>query len=397
MQYNFDQKIDRRHTNSSKHDRNVDLFGSDDVLELWVADMDFPAPAPVVEALQQRVSHPVYGYTFPQASLYEAIIDRTKKLYGWDIKKEWIVFTAGVVNGLYSAMDAFTHPGDEVIVQPPVYPPFFAVPKNKGCQVIENPLVEVDGRYEIDFEGLEKLFGMRDSFPARRSRIKALILCSPHNPIGRVWTREELQRLAELCMQNDCLILSDEIHCDLLAPGVEHIATAALSPEIEQCTLTFMSASKTFNLAGLASSYVIIPNEKLRKRYMEARTGHNSGNMFGYIAMEAAFTQGDEYLQQLRNYLSENFKYFKDFIDTRLPQLRVTNIEGTYLAWVDMRALKMNTEELQRFMREKALLALNDGFTFGTGGEGFQRFNLACPRSIVEEALLRLEKAINEL
>lgn len=397
MQYNFDQIIDRRHTNSSKHDNNVTMFGREDVLELWVADMDFPAPVPVVEAIKARAEHPVYGYTFPQASLYDAIVERVDRLYGWKIKKEWILFNAGVVNGLYSAVEAFTHPGDEIIVQSPVYYPFYGATKNRGCQIIHNPLKEVDGRYEMDFEGLEKLFEVRTSFPVRAPRIKALILCSPHNPVGRVWTKAELKRLADICVKNNCLIFSDEIHGDLLAPGVEHTVTSTLSPDIEQHTITFMSASKTFNIAGLAVSYVIIPNDTLRARYIEARAGHNSGNMFGYVATEAALTQCDDYLEQLRVYLSENFKFFSNFIAERLPQLRVANLEGTYLAWVDMRKLGMNTLELQHFLREQARLALDDGYAFGPGGEGFQRFNLACPRPIVEEALLRLEKAINQL
>ncbi len=397
MLYNFDQIIDRRNTNSSKHDNNAVLFGREDVLDLWVADMDFPAPVPVVEAIKKRAEHPIYGYTFPPTSLYDAIVERLDRLYGWKIKKEWIVFNAGVVNGLYSAVEAFSHPGDEVIVQPPVYYPFFGAIKNTGRQVIHNPLREANNRYEMDLEGLEKLFEVRTSFPVRMPRIKALILCSPHNPVGRVWSREELKRLADICVQNNCLILSDEIHCDLLAPGVEHTVTATLSPEIEQHTITFMSASKTFNIAGLATSYAIIPNDQLRQRYVAARAGHNSGNVFGFAATEAALTQCDDYLEQLRAYLHENYKFFKEFITTRLPQLRVAELEGTYLAWVDMRQLGMDPLELQNFIRNKARLALDDGYAFGPGGEGFQRFNLACPRSIVEEALLRLEKAINEL
>ncbi|NLW16728.1 MAG: putative C-S lyase [Firmicutes bacterium] len=397
MQYNFDQLIDRRNTNSSKHDNNRVMFGREDVLELWVADMDFPAPAPVVEAIKKRAEHPIYGYTFPPASLYEAIVNRLDRLYGWKIKKEWIVFNAGVVNGLYSAVEAFTQRGDELIVQPPVYYPFYGAIKNTGRQVIHNPLREVDGRYEMDFEGLEKLFEVRTSFPVRTPRIRALILCSPHNPVGRVWTKEELERLAEICVKNNCLIFSDEIHCELLAPGAEHTVTASLSSEIEQRTITFMSASKTFNIAGLATSFVIIPNDELRQRYIAARAGHNSGNLFGFVATEAALTQCDDYLEQLRNYLHENYKFFREFINTRLPQLRVAEMEGTYLAWVDMRQLGMDPLELQDFIRNKARLALDDGYAFGPGGEGFQRFNLACPRSIVEEALLRLEKAINEL
>ncbi|HBK84813.1 MAG TPA: cystathionine beta-lyase [Firmicutes bacterium] len=397
MQYNFDQLIDRRNTNSGKHDCNMSMFGTEDVLDMWVADMDFPAPTPVVEAIKKRAEHPIYGYSFASDNLYDAIVNRVEKLYGWKIKKEWIVFNAGVVNGLYSAVQAFARTGDELIVQAPVYYPFFSAIRNSGCQIVHNPLKEVNGRYEMDFEGLEKLFEASTTFPIRRPRIKALVLCSPHNPAGRVWTKAELRRLADICLKHDCLIFSDEIHCDLLAAGFEHTPTATLSPEIEQHTITFMSGSKTYNIAGLATSYAIIPNDKLRAQYSTARSGHNSGNLFGYVATEAALTQCDDYLEQLRAYIDGNFKFMSEFIEQRLPSLRMIEREGTYLAWVDLRALGMNPTELQHFIRHKARLALDDGYAFGPGGEGFQRFNLACPRSIVEEALLRLEKEVNEL
>lgn len=397
MQYDFDKVVDRRNTNSSKHDNNVALFGREDVLDLWVADMDFPAPAPVVEALKQRVEHPIYGYTFVPESLYDAIISRMDRLYGWKIKKEWIVFNAGVVNGLHSAVNAFAHPGDEIILQPPVYHPFYAAIKQQGCQVVHNQLLENDGNYTMDYEGLENLFQVAGGYPTRSSRIKALMFCNPHNPVGRVWTKEELQRMADICVKHDCLIFSDEIHCDLLAPDVEHTVLATLSPEIEQRTITLMSASKSYNVAGLATSYAIIPNAKIRNRFLDARAGNNSGNFLGMIATEAALTKCDDYLEQLRAYLHANYQYFAEFIATRLPQLRVSKLEGTYLAWVDMRSLGMEPLELRDFIRNKARLALNDGFIFGPGGEGFQRFNLACARSVVEEALLRLEQAINQL
>ncbi len=397
MKYNFDRSIERKNTNSTKHDMNAIMFGREDVLDMWVADMDLPVPQPVVDAIKERAEHPVYGYTFPPASLYDAIVNWVDDRYGWKIKKEWIVFNAGVVNGLYSAIEAFTHPGDEVIVQPPVYYPFYTAIKHNGCQIVHNPLKLVNGRYEMDFEGLERLFEGSTSFPVRVPRIKALILCSPHNPVGRVWTKEELTRLSQICIKHDCMIISDEIHCDLLAKGVKHTATSSISQEIEQHTITFLSASKTFNLAGLATSFVIIPNDAWRKQYIHLRAGHNSGNIFGLVATEAALRDGEEYLEQLVEYLNANRTYFYDYVRTHVPRLKVIESEGTYLAWVDMRALGMSTGELQKFMREQARLALDDGFAFGPGGEGFQRFNLACPRSVVEEALRRLEQAVNSL
>jgi cystathionine beta-lyase len=395
--YNFDQMIDRRGTQSSKHDNNLVMFGTDDVLDMWVADMDFPCPQPVVEALQERAAHPVYGYTFPSQNLYHTIIERLDRLYGWKIKKDWIVFSAGVVNGLYSAVQALTHPGDEVIVQPPVYYPFYNAVRHNGCQIIHNTLRLDDGRYTMDFEGLERLFQGSSSFPVRAPRIKALILCSPHNPVGRAWTAEELTRLSEICIKHDCAVISDEIHCDLLTAGVKHVPTAGLSPEIEQHTITLMSASKTYNIAGLATSFLIIPNDRLRQRFTELRAGRNSGNIFGLIATEAALADRDDYLAQLNQYLDGNRQFFYSYIRTRIPRLQVIEADGTYLAWVDMRGLGMEPLELQSFMRREARLALDDGYAFGPGGEGFQRFNLACPRSILEEALRRLEQAVNSL
>jgi cystathionine beta-lyase len=273
MRYDFDRIIDRRNTNCGKHDRNLINFGRDDVLSMWVADMDFPCPEPVVEAIRRRAEHPIYGYSFAPDSLYEAIVERMEKRYGWKIEKEWILFNAGVVNGLYSAIKAFTHPGDEVIVQSPVYYPFYSAIKNNGCQVVHNPLKLENGRYYVDFEQLESLFEVRTTFPARSPRIKALVLCSPHNPTGRVFTRDELQRLAEICLKHDCLIISDEIHCDLLVKGARHTVTSSLSPEIQQNTITLMSASKTYNIAGLATSFVIIPDQKLRRQYMICALG----------------------------------------------------------------------------------------------------------------------------
>ncbi len=403
MRYDFDQIIERRGTNSSKWDNNLALFGREDVLDMWVADMDFRCPEPVVRAIGERAKHPIYGYTTPHNGLYEAIIEWNRRRYGWQIKREWIVFTAGVVNGLYSAIRAFTHPGDEVVIQPPVYYPFSAAVKNTGCQVVYNHLRLVEGRggrdaqYEMDFDGLRELFRGRTSFPARHPKIKLLVLCSPHNPVGRVWTADELRTLAEICIENNCILISDEIHCDLLVKGVEHTTTATLSPEIERNTITLNSASKTFNVAGLATSYVIIPDADKRRRFIEARAGANSGNVFGYAALEAALREGDEYLTQLRDYLRGNLELFCEYIKTRIPRLKVTHPEGTYLAWVDMRGLGMSVDELSDFVRNRARLALDDGYAFGPGGEGFQRFNLACPRSIVREALDRMEKAVNAL
>jgi len=391
--YNFDQVIDRKNTNSVKWDMNKVFFESDDVLDMWVADMDFPCPEPVIEAMRQRLEHPMLGYSIPSDSVFDAIVERMQRRFGWSIQRDWIVFSGGVIDGLYTAVQAFTTPGDEVVIQPPVYYPFYEIIKNCGAQVTLNQLIEHEGTYRMDFSGLKKLHTPKLTFPARIPRIKALLLCNPHNPVGRVWSKHELEQVASICCENDSLILSDEIHCDLLAKGKQHMVLSSISPEIAQRTLTFMSASKTFNLAGLGTSFVVIPNDTLRRQFIAARAGRNNGNMFGLIALEAAFRHCDDYLEQLLDYLSENVAFFTRFMSERLPELKVTPLEGTYLAWVDMRSLGLSPEQLQRFMRQ-ARLALDDGYAFGPGGEGFQRFNLACPRSILEEALTRLEKAV---
>lgn len=395
MQYDFDQLVDRRNTNSSKWDLSHVMFGEKDLLNMWVADMDFPCPEPVVAALRRRVDHPFYGYTFAADSLYDVIIERARKRYGWSIKKEWIVFNPGVIEGLYSALKALTKPGDEIVVQPPVYYPFYQAIKQAGCQAVYNPLKLEGARYTMDLEGLEGKFRPSTTSPTHYPRIKALVLCSPHNPVGRVWSRGELEELGRVCLANRCVIIADEIHCDLIVGDGRHTVMSSLSPELEQHTITLMSASKTFNLAGLHTSYAIIPNAQWRDSFRQARAGHGSVNLFGLVAMEAAYRHGDDYLEQLLEYLRGNVRLFTSYIAERIPSLTVIPPEGTYLVWVDMRSLGLDNPGLQRLMRRQARLAVIDGYAFGPGGEGFQRFNLACPRSVVREALSRLEEAVN--
>jgi len=394
MKYEFDNVVDRRGTGSHKWDRNLEFFGNEDVIPMWVADMDFPCPEPVVRAIQERAKHPIYGYSFPTESLYDAIIDRLYRYYGWRIKREWIVFTSGVVDGFYTAVESLTRPGDEVIIQPPVYYPFAQCIRLAGVTVVKNPLRFIGKRYEMDYEGLASLFEVQTTFPQKMPRIKALLLCSPHNPVGRVWSTTELAKMADICVKNECVIISDEIHCDLLLGDAKHTVTATLSPEIEQNTITFMAASKTFNLAGLQTGFAVVPNNRLRRALIETRARRGSGNLFGYVALEAAFRYGDEYLKQLREYLTGNVRFMSDFIKERIPELKVIEPEGTYLVWVDFRALGMDHIQLQKFIRFKAGLALDDGYLFGEEGAGFERFNVACPRSVLEEALYRLEKAV---
>ncbi|MDP3058998.1 MAG: PatB family C-S lyase, partial [bacterium] len=330
MGIDFGKVINRRDTESTKHDRNHELFGRDDVLDMWVADMDFACPVEVIEAIKKRLEHPILGYSFSSQSLLATIVEKCKQDYQWSIKPEWIVFTAGVVNALYSAVEAFTHPGDEIIVQPPVYYPFYKAIKHRGGTVLLNPLKLTGDRYEMDYEGLEKLFQTRATFPPRTPRIKALILCSPHNPVGRVWSKDELHKLATICAKYKCMIFSDEIHCDLIMPGFKHTVTSIISREIEQNTITFMAASKTYNLAGLHTSFVVIPNDEWRNQYQNIRAGHSSGNTLGLVALEAAYKHGDDYVAQLNAYLHGNFEFFKQFIERHLSLLKVIPLEGTY-------------------------------------------------------------------
>lgn len=388
MKYDFDTVIERQNTNSVKWDIAEELVGEKDVLPLWVADMDFQSPPPVIEALRKRVEHGIFGYTVVPDSCYEAIINWMKKRHGWEVEKEWIIFTSGIVAAFHWVVRAYTHPGDSIIVQPPVYYPFFKAVKNNGRLVVENQLKHEHGQYEIDFDDLEEKIN---------SQTKVLILCNPHNPVGRVWTREELTRLAALCLKHHVVICSDEIHSDLLFQGYRHTPTAMISEEIARNTVTCIAANKTFNIAGLKTGVVIISDQRLREEFLNTKRsiGVGSCNLFGIIATEAAYAYGEEWLEQLLDYLQGNLEFLMHFIKEKIPQIKVVQPEGTYLAWLDCRGLRLDDAALKDFMLKKAKVWLNDGPGFGNGGSGFQRINLACPRSILEEALRRIEKAVN--
>jgi len=396
MNYDFDRIIDRRNTSCVKWDARLDLFGTDDVLPMWVADMDFPCPRPVLEALRRRLDHPILGYGLPPDSLYQAIIDRMARRYGWAVEKDWITFTPGVVTATYAAVRTLAVPGDEIILQPPVYYPFFSVVTNSGCQVVPNQLCLVGDRYEMDFEDLERRLGAPGDHGGKTHRIRGLILCSPHNPVGRVWTAAELRRLGDICRSHECVVVADEIHGDLLIDGAEHTPLAGLSEELAQNTITLMAPSKTFNLAGMAASFAIIPSPRLRRDFERARLGQGGVNVLGLVAMEAALRDGDSYLEELNRYLSGNVRYFSEAV-AAIPGLRLIRPEGTYLAWVDARGLGLDDEALRDFMLRKARVASDFGHVFGPGGSGFLRVNLGCPRSLVAEAVARLKAAVAEL
>ncbi len=387
--YDFDRIIPRTGTNSVKYDGVLPTFGSEDVVPLWVADMDFRCPEPVVEALRKRVDHGIYGYTFIPESYYESLAGWLEKRYQWVISREWVVFSPGVVAALHLAVNAFTRPGDGVIVQPPVYFPFFSAVKENDRRLIYNRLKREGSRYTIDWDDLREKAGMG---------ARMLLFCHPHNPVGRCWTAGELETLAEICQEYDLLLLSDEIHADLTLPGFSHLPMAALNREIAGRTITCVSASKTFNLAGLATSAVIISNDGLREKFQlfckKVHTG--TGNLFGYVAAEAAYRYGEEWLNQLLEYLSENIMFARDFFRKYIPAIEPIPTEATYLMWLDCRKLGFSSDELGDFMVKQAGIGLNNGAMFGPGGEGFMRLNVACPRALLEKALTRLRRAIDD-
>lgn len=397
MKYDFDRVISRAGTNSAKWDAVKMLFGSDDVIPMWVADMDFPTAQPIVEALQKRVAHPFYGYSMNNKELSEAVCDRVMRKYGWRIEPDWIVYTPGVVSALTAAVKALTHPGDEIILQEPVYYPFFSAVKANGCHINNNPLRFVNGQYEMDFNDLKSKFEAKGGMGRGASRARAIILCNPHNPIGRLWGTDDLTKVGEIVIGNGATVISDEIHCELLFKGYKHVPFGSLSRDFEQHSIVCMAPSKTFNLAGLAASSIIIPDRKLREQFRQAQEGMVHGPaLFGLVAMEAAYRYGDEWLEQLLEYLQGNLDFTLDYFKEKIPRIVPIKPQGTYLLWLDCRALGLDDKALSVFMKEKAKVGFDDGSMFGEGGSGFERMNIACPRSILKEALQRIEKAVNE-
>jgi len=390
--FDFDQIIDRSKSNSAKWDKKIleNGFGDPDLLPLWVADMDFKTTEPIINTLVQTAEYGIFGYSVIPPSFFDAVVSWFKRRYGWNIDKKWLCQTPGVIPALDVAVNAFCNVGDKVIVQNPIYYPFYPVIENNGCRILLNPLEFSGNQYTMDFEDLEK--------KVKDPRAKMIILCNPHNPIGRVWTRGELKHLGDICAKNDIVIVSDEIHCDLIFPGYKHTNIATLSKEFAQNTVTCTSVSKTFNLAGLKISNIVIPNDKLRQTFRNTQANHGVGspNLFAVAAMETAYKDEtcEKWLDALLQYLKGNLDFLKAYIKKNLPQINVIEPEGTYLIWLDFRELGLDAKELEKFMRGKAKVALDEGYTFGQGGEGFERINIACPRSTLELALNKIKEAI---
>jgi cystathionine beta-lyase len=385
--YDFDTIIDRRHTASMKWDSNQD----ENILPMWVADMDFSAPPPVVEAIKARAAAGIFGYTFPPDSYQEAIVEWMRRRHEMVVNPEWIKFGPGVVPALNMLIRAYTNPGDKVIIQTPVYYPFFISIANNHRQVTDNQLKLEDGQYGMDFDDLE--------IKARDPGAKLLILCSPHNPVGRVWSREELTRLGDICLRNNVIVIADEIHNDLIYRGHRHTVFATISEAFARHSVTCTAPSKTFNLAGLQTASIIIPDERLRALYSEVLESNflRRPNIFGIVALEAAYRHGEEWLEQLLDYLQGNRDYLMEFIDQKLPQIKVVKPQGTYLVWMDFRELGLRGRQLEDFMLNKAHLWLDEGYIFGSAGDGFERINIACPRGTLSRALDQLYSAVRGL
>lgn len=400
MRYNLDEEINRMGTQSAKweyinrngvfsHGDHADArHGSDRLLPMWVADMDFRCPPAVIEALAKRVAHGIYGYTVPAESYFEAVMAWMDTHYDWQVERKWITLASGVVPAINMMVQAMVQPGDKVLIQPPVYYPFAKAIANNGAVVVENPLLYENGRYSMDFDDL----AIKVADPA----VKMAILCSPHNPVGRVWSKEELTRFGQICIENDVIIIADEIHGDLIFDGVKFVSFPTINETFADHSIVCNAPSKTFNLAGLQTSNIIIKNKAWRKQYQQqiVKNGVHGLNTFGPVAAEAAYRHGEAWLAEVMAYIQDNYRFMEAYLAEHLPQVHLIKTEGTYLAWADFSALGLSPEARKTLMMNEAKVYLDEGEMFGVEGTGFERFNIACPRSILAEALERIKTAV---
>lgn len=388
MTYNFNQIIDRRGSGDLKHGVLKERYGRDDLLPLWVADMDFETPPFITEALQQRLQHSLYGYTVVPDELWITIIQWIQEHHNWQVRRQWLTFIPGIVKGIGMAINVFLKEDEKVIIQPPVYHPFRLTPEGNGRQVVMNPLKELpDGSYAMDFEQLASVVD---------EKCRLLILSNPHNPAGICWDAETLRRLAHFCYEHDIIVVSDEIHSDMALFGHQHVPFATISEEAAQISITFGAPSKTFNIAGIVSSYAIVPNPTLRRRFytwLEANE-LNEPTLFAPIATIAAYSQGEEWRRQMLRYVEENIRFVEDFFHAQMPQIKPLRPQASFLVWLDCRALGLNHDQLIDLFVNKARLALNDGAMFGPGGEGFMRMNVGTPRAVLQQALQQLSEVL---
>ncbi|CUH95974.1 Cystathionine beta-lyase PatB [Propionispora sp. 2/2-37] len=389
MQYNFDTVVDRSNNFAAKYDEVGRKFGRDDLIPLWVADMDFKTAEPVIEAIRQRAEQGIFGYTSRPESYFEVAGQWLKKRHGWDVDPGLMIHSPGVVPSLSMLIRYFTDPGDKIIIQPPVYYPFFDVVRSNDRVLVENPLKVADGQYVMDYEHLEEL---------ARQGASMLLLCSPHNPVGRVWHKEELVRLGNICLRYGIRVIADEIHSDLIYSRHKHTPFAGIAEDFRRNTITCLAPSKTFNLAGLQASIAIFPDKKSRARFDKVLGDLDirRNNCFSLVAVEAAYRYGEEWLEQVNRYIAANFAYIQHYCRKYIPEIRPNYPEGTYLVWVDCRGLGLDKNQLHDFMINKARLALDDGYWFGDNANGYMRINAACPRSILAAALEQLRQAVEE-
>lgn len=388
MKYDFDTVIDRRGTNSLKYDFAKERGKREDVLPLWVADMDFRTAPEILERLEQVVQHGIFGYSEGKEDYFLAVQHWYKEYFSWETKERWLVKTPGVVFAIAAAIRAFTKEGDGVLLQQPVYYPFRETIADNHRVPVNSPLKQVNGRYEMDFEDLEKKI--------RENHVKLFLLCSPHNPVGRVWEEWELRKVGEICLRYGVLVVSDEIHSDFTYEGHTHHVFAGLSPEFSEITITCTAPSKTFNLAGLQISNIFIPNAKLREAFKKAiaAAGYSQVNLMGLTACQAAYEKGRPWLEEVKAYLADNLAFVREYLKEQLPQIRLVEPEGTYLLWLDFRALGLTENQREDLIVRKARLWLDSGAMFGQDGEGFERINIACPRATLRQALEQLKEAV---
>ena len=388
MRYDFDEIIERRGTNSIKYDFAVERGKPEDVIPLWVADMDFRTVPAVTEALIKVAQHGIFGYSEMKQSYFNAVHDWYKNRFGWETDESWLVKTPGVVYAIAAAIRALTDKGDAVLIQRPVYYPFSGAILSNGRKLVNNPLVYKDGSYHIDFDDFEAKI--------KEHNVRLFVLCSPHNPVGRVLTREELTRMGEICMKHGVIVVSDEIHADFVFKGNKHHVFASLSHEFQDNSIICTAPSKTFNLAGLQVSNVFISNREIREKFCREidRSGYSQLNIMGLVACQAAYEHDAEWLEELMEYLTGNLDFVRDFLKERLPQIKLVEPQGTYLLWLDFRELRLSEKELEDLIVNKAKLWLSSGGTFGVEGKGFQRVNIACPRAVLKKAFTQLEEAV---
>ncbi|MBP3601232.1 MAG: PatB family C-S lyase [Alistipes sp.] len=388
--YDFNAPIDRRGTHCVKFDALKDMYGRDDLLSLWVADMDFATPDFIIDALKRRLDHPVLGYPVQYDGYWQSVVDWIYNHHGWQVQREWMRYIPGIVKGIGMVVNVFTQPGDKIIIQPPVYHPFRLVPEHNGRDIMMNPLRREGDSYTMDFEQLEQVID---------DKCRILILANPHNPIGITWDKATLARLADIAVKHNLIVISDEIHCDMALYGNKHIPFASVSENAARCSITFGAPSKTFNIAGIVSSYAIVPDEALREKFFAWLTANemDMATIFAMVATEAAFSEGEEWRQQMLSHIESNIDFVDEYLKANIPEVRAIKPQASYLVWLDFSALGLEHEKLIDMLVNDAHLAMNDGAMFGIGGEQHTRLNVGTQRAVLEQAMSQLKEAIDKL